>query len=130
MEEYIPTFEENEEKNLLVQIDEFQDKIVLIDKLTKEYDDIKKKLKEQMVTIGKENELTQVKWTTPKGIQITCSIGKKPVFEEQEYEDFDMETFKKEEPNMYEKYKVKKTKQVAIQNATYDRLVVTIPKEK
>lgn len=130
MEDFIPTFEETNENNLLVKIDEFEEKIELINKLTKEYDDLKKKLKSQMVDIGKENNLEQVKWTTPKGIQITCSIGKKAEFEEQEYEEFDMEAFKKEKPNMYEKYLVKKKKQVAIQNASYDRLVITMPKEK
>lgn len=130
MEEFIPTFEEKKDNNLLAQIDEFEDKIKLIDKLTKEYDEIKKELKKQMVEIGKENESTQVKWITPNGIQITCSIGKKPKFEKQEYEEFNLLRFKEEQPQMYEQYLEKRTKEVAVQSASYDRLVITLPKEE
>jgi hypothetical protein len=128
MEEFIPTFEEKQENNLLVQIDEFEEQIKLIDKLSKKYDSLKKKIKTQMLNIGKEKDLSQVKWITPKGIQITCSIGKRPTFEEQEYQEFDMGTFKKENPSMYEKYLITRTRQVAITNGSNDRLTITLPK--
>ena len=83
-----------------------------------------------MVDIGKDNNLEQVKWITPNGIQITCSIGKKPIFETQEYEEFNMLKFKEEQPQMYEQYLEKRTKDVAVQSGSYDRLVITLPKEK
>lgn len=130
MEDFIPTFEETNENNLLAQIDEFEDKIILINQYTKEYDDLKKKLKSQMVDIGKENNLEQVKWTTPNGIQITCSIGKKAEFEERETEEFNMVKFMEEQPQIYEQYLEKKKRNIAITNASYDRLVITLPKEK
>ena len=129
MEEFIPTFEEKQENNILVQIDEFEEKIKLINNLSKEYDKLKKELKEQMVEIGRENELSQVKWTTPKGIQITLSVGKKPVFETRETEEFNMVRFMEEEPKIYQKYLEKKEREVAITNGSNDRLVITLPKE-
>lgn len=130
MEEFIPTFEEKQENNILVQIDEFEEKIKLINNLSKEYDKLKKELKEQMVEIGKKNELSQVKWTTPKGIQITLSVGKKPVFETRETEEFNMVRFMEEEPKIYQKYLEKKEREVAIANGSNDRLVITLPKEE
>lgn len=129
MEEFIPTFEENQENNLLVQIDEFEEKIKLINNLSKEYDKLKKEIKNQMVEIGRENELSQVKWTTPKGIQITLSVGKKPVFETRETEEFNMVRFMEEEPKIYQKYLEKKEREVAITSGSNDRLVITLPKE-
>ena len=129
MEEFIPTFEEKQENNILVQIDEFEEKIKLINNLSKEYDKLKKELKEQMVEIGRENELSQVKWTTPKGIQITLSVGKKPVFETRETEEFNMVRFMEKEPKIYQKYLEKKEREVAITNGSNDRLVITLPKE-
>jgi hypothetical protein len=129
MEEFIPTFEEKQENNILVQIDEFEEKIKLINKLSKEYDKLKKEIKEQMVEIGRENELSQVKWATPKGIQITLSVGKKPVFETRETEEFNMVRFMEEEPKIYQKYLEKKEREVAITNGSNDRLVITLPKE-
>ena len=103
MEEYVPTFEEPKEKNLLVTIDEFEDKIEVINELTKKYNDLKENLKKQMVSIGKGNDLEQVKWTTPKGIQITCSIGKKAEYKEKEVEVFNMTRFMEEEPEFLKK---------------------------
>lgn len=129
MEEFIPTFEEKQENNILVQIDEFEEKIKLINSLSKEYDKLKKEIKEQMVEISRKNELSQVKWTTPKGIQITLSAGKKPVFENRETEEFNMVRFMEEEPKIYKKYLEKKEREVAITNGSNDRLVITLPKE-
>lgn len=130
MEEFIPTFEEKQENNLLVQIDEFEENIKKISELSNQYETLKSNIKEQMLKIGKENNMTQVKWVTPKGIQITCSIGKKSTFETQEYEEFNLVKFKQEQPQMYEQYLEKRTKDVAIQNGSYDRLVITLPKEE
>lgn len=129
MEDFIPVFEEKKENNLLVQIDEFEDKIKLINDYSKEYDKLKKNIKEQMVEIGKKNELSQVKWITPKGIQITLSVGKKPVFETRETEEFNMVRFMEEEPEIYHKYLEKKEREIAITNGSSDRLVITLPKE-
>ena len=130
MEEFIPTFEEKEENNLLVQIDEFEENIKKISELSNQYETLKSNIKEQMLKIGKENNMTQVKWITPKGIQITCSIGKKPIFETQEYKEFNLVKFKQEQPQMYEQYLEKRTKEVAITNGSSDRLTITLPKEE
>ena len=130
MEEFIPTFEEKEENNLLVQIDEFEENIKKISELSNQYETLKSNIKEQMLKIGKENNMTQVKWITPKGIKITCSIGKKPIFETQEYKEFNLVKFKQEQPQMYEQYLEKRTKEVAITNGSSDRLTITLPKEE
>lgn len=130
MDEFVPVFEENKEENkLLVQIDEFEEKIKLIEKYSKEYEAFKKKIKAQMLKIGKESDSSQIKWTTPKGIQITCSIGKKAVYEEQEVEEFNMIKFMEEQPEMYQKYLEKKTRDVVVQSGSNDRLQITLPKE-
>ena len=128
MEEFIPTFEK-EENNLLVRIDEFEDQIKLINKLSKDYENLKKEIKREMVEIGKNNNLDQVKWTTPKGIQITCSIGHPAEFEEVTERAFSLETLMKDYPEVYEKCCYDRTYNKNIKSATSDRLVITLPKE-
>lgn len=125
MEEFIPVFEE-QENNVLVQIDNFEDSIKEIQKLTKQYDKLKKDIKEQMVKIGRENELSQVKWTTPKGIQITCSIGKPG--ETGMEERLNVTKLMNEYPEAYRN--CLETKEVVTKTATSDRLVITLPKEE
>lgn len=129
MEEFIPTFEEKE-NNVLVKIDEFEDNIKIINDLTKKYDSLKKELKAEMVKIGKENNLEQVKWITPKGIQITCSIGKDAVIEEVTEKEFSLDTLRKDYPDIYEACCYDRTYNKNIKAASSDRLVITLPKEE
>ena len=137
MDEFVPTFEDNlvvqeekQEESLLVQIDLLEDKIRIIDEYSKKYKDLKEKIKEQMLVIGRETNATQVKWITPKGIKMTCSIGKAPIYETKEVEEFNMIKFMEEQPKIYEKYLEKKTRNVVVQNGSSDRLTITLPKEK
>ncbi len=129
MEEYIPVFEE-QENNILVKIDDFEESIKEINILTKKYDALKKELKEEMLKIGKDNNLEQVKWTTPKGIQITCSIGKQEEVEEVTEKTFNVEVLKKDYPEIYEKCCYDRTYTKVIKAGSNDRLVITLPKEK
>ncbi len=139
MEEgFIPTFEEeknelqvNEEiKSLIVALDNLEEKIQLAEVIDKEVDTIKKNIKAAFVKFGNENNLTQVKLTTPKGIKLTCSIGKKAVFEEVTEKQFSLETVMKDYPEVYEKCCIERTYNKVIESATNDRLVVTTPKLK
>lgn len=119
------------EKNetILTKIDNFEDKINLLNQLTKDYDNLKKEIKEEMLKIGKENNLTQMKWETPKGIKITLSIGQKPEFEEVEELQFNLETLIKDYPEIYEKCCVTKKVNKIIKNGSNDRMVITLPKK-
>lgn len=128
MEEFIPTFEKNE-NNILIKIDEFEDKIKIINDLTKQYDSLKKEIKSEMVKIGKENNLEQVKWITPKNIQITCSIGKDAIVEEVTEKSFSLDTLIKEYPDIYEACCYERTYSKNVKAASNDRLVITLPKE-
>lgn len=138
MEEFIPTFEENNQiieqdnefNQLMVQIDEMEDDIKLANELNDKYEDMKAKIKSAMIRIGKDNDLTQVKWTTPKGIQITCSIGQKPIFEKVTESRFDIDILKKDYPEIYEKCCKEITYDNCVKAKTNDRLVITLPKEK
>lgn len=129
MEEFMPTFGEKE-NNIIVKIDDFEESIKEINTLTKKYDSLKKEIKEKMIEIGKENNLEQVKWTTPKGIQITCSIGKGAETEEVTEKSFNVETLKEKYPEIYEKCCYERTYTKTIKAASSDRLVITLPKEK
>ena len=130
-------FEESTEKQIelveqtssLVKIDEFEEKIKLIDKLTKEYNKLKSEIKGQMIEAGKKINVEQVKWTTPKGIKITCSIGKPAEFEEVVEKQFNLEILMREYQEIYEKCCVEHTTNKCIKNASNDRLVITLPKE-
>lgn len=125
-------FEELEivnQNNTLVKIDEFEEKIKLIDKLTKEYNELKKQIKNEMIEAGKKINVEQIKWTTPKGIKITCSIGKPAEFEEKTEKQFNIEILMKEYPEIYEKCCVEHTSNICVKNASNDRLVITLPKE-
>lgn len=131
MEETIPTFEIDTTKDeyaVLKQIDDFEENIELINKLTKEYDDLKSKIKESMIKIGKENELSQVKWITPKGIQITCSIGHQPIFEKVTEERFEVEILKEKYPEIYKECCKEFTYDNCVKAKTNDVLRITLPK--
>jgi len=121
---------EIEEKgtNYLLVLDEFEDKIKELDELNKKYKEIKDNIKKSMLKVGKENNLDQVKWTTPKGIKITLSVGQEEITEEQESEEFNVNVLIEKYPDIYKECLEKKTKLVTIKNASNDRLVITMPK--
>lgn len=118
-----------QENSILVKLDAMEENIQLADKITKEYNEIKKQLKEKMLEYGKENNLEQIKWLTPKGIKITLSIGQKEVTEIQEEKMFSEELLRQKYPNIYEECCIIKEREVTIKNASNDRLVVTMPKK-
>lgn len=118
----------NEE--LLIQLDNFEYEIRLIEQLNKQYTDLKNQIKKAMVKIGTENNLDQVKLTTPKGTKITCSIGHTAEIEKQKSKEFDIEVLKKEYPEIYEKCMVEKEKSVILKNATSDTIRITLAKEE
>lgn len=118
-----------EKNNLLLKLDDFEESIKQIDILTKQYNEIKSNIKKVMVQIGKENELEQVKWTTPKGVQITCSIGHTAEIKKIPKRFFDEEYLKKQYPNIYEECCRDIQESVIVKNATNDTLRITLPKE-
>ena len=124
---------ENEVKEfnteLLAKVDEFEDNIKLIDTLTKQYNQIKAELKKAMVQIGKDNDLEQIKWTTPKGTKITCSIGHCAVITKVPKQFFDEEMLKKDYPDIYKKCCREIQESVIVKNASYDTLKITLAKD-
>lgn len=120
---------EEKETNYLLTLDEFEEKIKELDKLNKQYKDIKDNIKKDMLKVAKENNLEQVKWTTPKGIKITLSVGQEEITEERIYHEFSLEELENKYPDIYEKCIVDKKKIVTVKNASNDRLVVTMPKD-
>ena len=118
-----------ESKNLLMQLDDFEESIKQIDVLTKQYNEIKTNLKKAMVEVGIENNLEQIKWTTPKGTKITCSIGHPAEIEKQKKLIFSEEKLKKEYPDIYEKCCEEREASIITKNATSDTLRITLAKE-
>lgn len=116
------------ENNVLVKLDEMEENIQLADKITKEYNEIKKQIKAKMLEYGKENNLEQIKWVTPKGIKITLSIGKEEETKIEQVKQFSEELLKEKYPNIYEECCITKDKEIIIKNASNDRLIVTMPK--
>lgn len=116
-------------EELLKELDNFEEEIKLIDTLEEKYKEIKTNIKKAMIKIGNENNLDQLKWTTPKGIKITCSIGHIAEIEKQKIQEFDIEKLKKEFPDIYEKCLVEKERSVIVKNATSDTIRITMPKE-
>lgn len=120
---------EEKETNYLLALDEFEEKIKELDKLNKQYKDIKDNIKKDMLKVAKENNLEQVKWTTPKGIKITLSVGQEEITEERTDEEFDVNYLIENYPDIYEKCVREKKRIVTVKNASNDRLVVTMPKD-
>ena len=129
MNNFEDMFLENKESNVLITLDAFEDKIKLIDTLTKQYNDIKATIKSAMLKIAEENNLDQVKWTTPKDIKITLSKGKPEELEKQVVKEFNIELLKEKYPSVYEDCLEEKEKLVTVKNGSNDRLVITLPKE-
>ena len=98
--------------------------------LTKKYNNIKNNLKKAMIKMAQENGATQVKWTTPEGTQITCSIGHVAEIEKQKVKEFDEEYLKNNYPHIYDECCIEKERSVIIKNATSDTLRITLSKNK
>lgn len=117
-------------ENILAKVDDFEENIKLLNKLDKEYKELKEKIKKQMLELGKANKVDQLKWTTPKGIKITLSIGKKATFVEVVEKKFSEVKLASEYPEIYEACKVDVKVNKEITKASNDRLVITLPKEE
>ena len=117
------------ERNILTTLDSMEENIRLADKITKEYSDIKKQLKDKMLDYGKKNNLEQIKWITPKGIKITLSVGREEQIETRQEKVFSDELLRQKYPQIYEECCVMKDREVTIKAGSNDRLVVTMPKE-
>ena len=116
------------ENNSLIKIDEFEEKLKQLNKLTKEYDKIKKEIKEEMLKIAKANGSKQLKWTTPKDIKITLSVGQPAEIEKVEEMRFSDELLRTKYPEIYEECKVKVEVTKTIKSGSSDRLVIALPK--
>ncbi len=133
MEEFIPTFEidnTKDEYQLLKQIDDMEDQIKLAKEIDEKYENMKKDIKKKMIEFGKSNNSTQVKWVTPKGIQITCSVGQPPIFEKVTESKFDLEILKRDYPEVYEKCCKEVTYDNCVKAKTNDVLRITLSKEE
>ena len=82
-----------------------------------------------MIEVGTKNNLDQLKWTTPKGTKITCSIGHPAEFEKQIVKEFDVSVLKEKYPEIYEECCVEKEKSIMVKNATNDTLRITLSKD-
>ena len=126
----IDPFELKNNENMLIKIDEFEENIKVLNELTKKYEKLKKEIKDAMLKIGKENQLDQIKWTTPKGIKITCSVGNQAIFEKKVEKEFSLNKLMEEYKDIYEKCLIEKEKEICVKKASNDRLVITLPKEE
>ena len=120
---------EEKETNYLLVLDEFEEKIKELDKLNKQYKDIKDNIKKAMLKVAKEQNLEQVKWTTNKGIKITLSVGQEEILEEKIEKEFNISKLQDKYPEIYEEFLEDKKRLITIKNASNDRLVVTMPKD-
>ena len=129
MNDFRDLVKQSESDNLLVNLDKFEENIKLIDSLTKEYNEIKKKIKNAMLKVAESNNLEQVKWITPNDIKITFSKGKLEELELQKIKVFKEDILKEKYPSIYEECFIEEEKLVTIKNSSNDRLVITLPKE-
>ena len=129
MNDFRDLVKQSESDNLLVTLDKFEENIKLIDSLTKEYNEIKKKIKNAMLKVAESNNLEQVKWITPNDIKITFSKGKLEELELQKIKVFKEDILKEKYPSIYEECFIEEEKLVTIKNGSNDRLVITLPKE-
>lgn len=114
---------------LLVKVDEFEEQIKQADKVKKQEAEIKDALKMKMKNIAEENNLDQVKWTTPKGTKITFSKGKKEVCEKQKVMTFKEDILKEKFPDIYNQCLVEEEKLVTLEKGTNNVLKITLSKE-
>lgn len=121
---------EEKKNNLLAQIDKLEDRIEEAQKTIKEYEDLKSQIKKAMVEVGTATGAEQLKWITPGGTKITCSIGHCAEFEKQMIEELDQEKLKAFYPEAYKNCLVQKERSVMIKNATNNTLRITPAKEE
>lgn len=114
---------------LLVKVDELEEQIKQADKITKEYTKLKDDLKMKMKGIAEDNNLDQVKWTTPKGTKITFTRGKKEVCEKQKVMTFKEDILKEKFPDIYNQCLVEEEKLVTLEKGTNNVLRITLNKE-
>jgi len=117
------------EKQLLEELDAMEESIKLLDLLDEKYKALKSKLKASMVKVAKENNLEQIKWITPNGTSVTCSVGHCAEIEKKPTKKFNEEKLKKEYPHIYEECCEDIQESVIVKNATSDTLRVTFSKE-
>ena len=115
--------------SLLAKVDEFEEKLIELEKLKKEETAFKDELKTAMLKLANETNAEQLKWTTNKGIKITLSVGKEAEFEKVVEETFDEKYLKEKYPEIYKECLKPTEKLKTIRNMSYDRLVITLPKE-
>lgn len=115
--------------SLLAKVDEFEVKLIELEKLKKEETKFKSELKSAMLKLAKETNAEQLKWKTNKGIQITLSVGKPAVMEKEEVKELNQDYLKEHYPEIYEECLATKEKLKIVKNESSDRLVVTLPKE-
>lgn len=116
-------------QELMLKIDQLEEDIAGATKIIKEYDEIKKLLKDKMIEIGHKNNLEQVKWKTPGGTTITCSIGRKPVWEKQKQMIFKEDILKEKYPDIYTQCLREEEHNVCIEKGSNDILRITPKKE-
>ena len=121
---------EETKTNLLQALDAIEEQIVEAVRITTQYEEIKKEIKKAMVEAGIASGADQIKWTTPGGTKITCSIGHCAEFEKQIVKEFDIEKLKTFHPDIYEACMVEKEKSVMIRNASNNTLRITPAKKE
>jgi len=114
--------------SLLAKVDEFEAKLVELEKLKKEEMIFKANLKRAMLKLAEENNAEQLKWKTNKGIQITLSVGKPAVLDKILEEKLDEDYLKENYPDIYKECLKTNEKLITVKNESYDRLVITLPK--
>lgn len=117
-----------EYKELLVSLDEMQEAITIAEQVNKKYDELKKEIKRQMVKVGQENNLEQIKWTTPNGTKITLTLGHCAEIEHETIKVFSEDKLKEQYPQIYEECLIERQKEKVIKNATSDTLRITLAK--
>jgi len=114
---------------LLAKVDEFEAKLIELEKLKKEESKFKSDLKSAMLNLAKETNAEQLKWKTNKGIQITLTVGKEAILEKVEEQKLDEAYLKEKYPDIYNECLKTSEKLITVKNESYDRLVITLPKE-
>ena len=114
---------------LILKVDEFEKQIEEANRVVKEYEDLRKELKDKMLEIGHKNNLDQVKWTTPNGTIITCSVGKRPVWEEQNQMVFKEEILREKFPDIYTQCLREEKHNILVEKGSNDILRITPKKE-
>lgn len=119
---------EFEQTAIMVQLDELEKKVQEANAIIKQYDEIKSKIKSEMLKLGKENGLEELKWITPNGTQITCSVGHRAEWEDEYINEFSVDILKEKYPEIYADCFKEVKHQKQIRSASNDILRITLPK--